>query len=201
MTGRNVNLSRLYSDIHDVSRSRILVANDKSKKTKKRQAESIGSVAESISRAIRPKVNLKRFPEDFVGGTVCDISLNIDRDTVKQINITQILNEYDIEVITTNDTTVYEANHPRSVADVIVRSILWGRSEFSVSSDRKAMHAAVRHFVAWVSEIDRDISAAISESSLGTGYEDILRREVFKQLGIHPLSGAKELPSEIAALR
>ncbi len=59
------------------------------------------------------------------------------------------------------------------------------------------MGAAITRFVAWVSQIERDISAAISESSLGTGYEEIPRRDVFQRLGIHPLSGVKKLPSQI----
>ena len=90
MTGRNVKLSKVYSDINDVCQSRILVANDKSKKTKKKQADSIGGVAESIARAIRPKIELRKFPDDFTGDAVCDIGFNIERDTVKQINIVTV---------------------------------------------------------------------------------------------------------------
>jgi hypothetical protein len=201
MTGRDVKLSTVYSDINDVCQARILVANDKSKKTKKRQSDSIGSVAESIVSAVRPRIELRRFPDDFTVDAVCDIRFDIDRDTVTQINITHLFDQYDIEIITNKDTTVYEATHPRFVAEAIVRSILWGRSVFSVSSDRKAMEAAVKQFIAWVSEVERDISAAISDSSLGTGYEDILRRDVFQRLGILPLSGVKKLPSQITTSR
>jgi hypothetical protein len=201
MTGRNVELDTVYSDINDVCRSRIVVANDKTKKKKKQQADSIGNVAESIAKAIRPKIELKKFPDDFTGDAACDISFNIDRDTVKQVNVKQIFDQYDIEIITSNDTAAYEATLPRFVAEAIVRSILWGRSAFSVSSERNAMEAAVKQFVAWVSQLERDISAAISESSLGTGYEDILKREVFQRLGIHPSCGVKTLPAQIITSR
>jgi hypothetical protein len=60
------------------------------------------------------------------------------------------------------------------------------------------MDEAVNKFLAWVSQADKDIETAISESALGTGYEVQLKREVYDRLGIHPLSGAKVLPQHIA---
>ena len=68
---------------------------------------------------------------------------------------------------------------------------------FSVSSDSKAMDRALTQFLKWVAEIEKDIAKAISESALGTGYEDALRREIYARLGIHPLSGAPTLPHQI----
>ena len=197
MAGCNVELQTVYSDMNDVCQSRIFVANDKTKKTKKKHTDNIASVAESIVKAIMPKIQLRNFPDDFMGETVADIRFSFLRGSVTQINITQLFDQYDIEVITGKNTTAYEGAFARPVAEAIVRSILWGRTEFSVSSDPIAMGAAVRQFVAWVSQIDRAIAIAISESSLGTGYEDTLRRDVFQRLGIHPLSGAKELPSQV----
>jgi hypothetical protein len=78
------------------------------------------------------------------------------------------------------------------------RALMWGRSQFSVSSDRKAMDEAVNKFLAWVSKTEQDIEKAISESAYGTGYEDALKKEVYARLGIHPLSGAKVLPPNIS---
>ena len=56
---------------------------------------------------------------------------------------------------------------------------------------------AVSLFVEWVSTIEAEIDLMIADSSLGTGYEDALRAEVFSQLGIHPMVGQKTLPTEI----
>jgi hypothetical protein len=115
--------------------SRIAVADDKKRKTKKQHSDSIGNVADSIVQA--------------------------------------------------------------PVAEAIVRALLWGRSQFSVSTDRKAMDQAVSKFLAWVSQIEKEIETAITESALGTGYEDVLKQEVYNRLGIHRLSGAKILPAQI----
>lgn len=65
-----VELDTIYSDLNTVCQSRILVANDKVRKTKKRKSESIGSVSDSIAKAVAPRLQLKKFPEDFAHDVV-----------------------------------------------------------------------------------------------------------------------------------
>jgi hypothetical protein len=60
------------------------------------------------------------------------------------------------------------------------------------------MDKAVTDFLAWVSHIEEEIGVAIRDSALGTGYEDALKREVYKRLGIHPLSAVNVLPAQIS---
>jgi hypothetical protein len=88
----------------------------------------------------------------------------------------------------------YAGTHPRPVAEAIIRAILLGRSTFSVSTDRKAMDEAANNFLKWVSDAEQDIQTAITESAFGTGYEDILKKEIYTRLGIHPLTGPATLP-------
>ena len=59
------------------------------------------------------------------------------------------------------------------------------------------MMNAIASFIAWLSAIDAEISRLIADSALGTGYEDALRTEVYARLKVHPMAGAKQLPSEI----
>ena len=87
---------------------------------------------------------------------------------------------------------------PGIVAEAIVRAILLGRSTFSVSTDRKAMDVAVNDFLDWVSQTEKNIEAAITDSAFGTGYEEALKREVYLRLGIHPLISAALLPARIS---
>jgi hypothetical protein len=196
--GRSLELDRLYSDIHSVCESRIAVASDKVKKTKKKQTENIGNVAESIVKAIQPKIQAKNFPDDFASGAKLDVNFNFDRRSIKHITLSHLLDSYDVEIVTTGGGVAYEGTHPRAVAETIVRALLWGRSMFSVSNDKKMMDKAVNQFIDWVADIESEIDTAITESALGTGYEELLRREVFNRLGIHPLAGAKTLPPQIA---
>jgi hypothetical protein len=195
--GRKTPIDRMYSDIRATCRSRIAVADDKTTKTKKRQSDSIGSVADSIVKTIEPKLKTKNFPDDFVDGVTLDLPLIFDRGSLKEIVLGHLLDSYDVEVNTNTGITAYAATHPRPVAEAIVRALLWGRSTFSVSTNRKAMDEAVNQFLIWVSQAEKDIETAITESALGTGYEDALKREIYGRLGIHPLSGAKVLPPHI----
>jgi hypothetical protein len=94
-------------------------------------------------------------------------SFNFDRN-----HVSRLLGSCDIEFVTNDGNKVYEATHPSSVAEAIVRSLLWGRSVFSVSSNPKTMDQALTQFLKWVAQIENDIATAIAESALGTGYED-----------------------------
>ena len=70
----------MYSDLHKVCRSRVIVAKDKVKKTKKKKTENIGNVADAISKAIMPKLKSMEFPEDFVGDADLDIDIHISHE-------------------------------------------------------------------------------------------------------------------------
>ena len=192
--GSSVTVSQLYEDLHATCTARIVVADDKKRKTKKRQSDSIGNVAESIVQSIEPKLKTKNFPDDFADGATLDLPLLFDRNSLGSITIGHLLDSYDIEVHTKTGAVAYSGTHTRPVAEAIVRALLLGRSTFSVSTDRKAMDGAVNRFLSWVAQTDQDIDAAINESALGTGYEDALKKEIYIRLGIHPLTGAHVLP-------
>jgi hypothetical protein len=196
--GKAVTVDQMYEDIRATCQSRILVAEDKSKKSKKQESDSIGNVAAAIVRTVEPKLKTKNFPDDFAKGATLDLPLVFDRGSLKEITIGKLLDTYEIEVRAKGDSAVYSATLPRSVAEAIVRAILLGRSTFSVSTDRKAMDQALDRFLEWVSAAEGDIQTAIAESAFGTGYEDALKREVYSRLGIHPLTGAKVLPDQIS---
>ena len=154
-------------------------------------------MADSIVKAVAPIIQSKNFPNDFSNTVKLDLPLTFDRKSLKDVSLGMLLDSCEIEVRTQSGSVAYHGTHPRPVAEAIVRALLWGRSQFSVSTDRKAMDDAVNKFLLWIAQTEEDIETAISESALGTGYEDDLRREVYNRLGIHPLSGAKELPSRI----
>jgi hypothetical protein len=107
------------------------------------------------------------------------------------------LGTHDIAIIDGAGKKPFEASLPSLVAESIIRSVLWGRSEFSLSSDAKIMNRALSEFLKWVVQIEKNVSTAIAESALGTGYEDALRREIYARLGIHPLASVATLPTQI----
>lgn len=197
LTKANVSLDTVYSDLRETCQSRKTVANDKAKKTKKKHTDSIGTVAESITKVIGKKVQIRNFPDDFLTGVNADMAFNIARSELRNVTLSQLLGNNDLSITTKTGALLYEATHPSSVAEGIVRSLLWGRSQFKISSDAKAMDKALNSFLKWTSEIEKDINTAIAESALGTGYEDALRREIYSRLGIHPLAMLHTLPHQI----
>jgi hypothetical protein len=196
--GRNVSVAQMYNDLRSACLARAFVAEDKTKKTKKQKSDSIGNVAESIVKVVNPVIRSKNFPNDFLDGVALDLPMTFDRSSLKDVSIHQLLDSYEIEVRTRAGGVAYQGTHPRPVAEGIVRALMWGRSQFAVSSDRKVMDEAVNKFLIWASKTEQDIEKAIRESAYGTGYEDALKNEVYARIGIHPLSGAKVLPPRIA---
>ena len=194
---RNVSTDTVYKDLRTVVLSRISVARDKVKKRRKRSIDSTRIVAESITKAIQPKLQIRNFPDDFAQDVELNIKFNFDRSSLSRIVILPFMDRYEISILTKTEETVFEGSLFQPVAEAIIRSILWGRSVFSVSYEHSAMLHAVSQFVEWVSDIEAEINVMIADSSLGTGYEDALRAEVFSQLGIHPMVGQETLPTEI----
>ena len=197
IAGKSISLNRLYTDIAEVCHSRITVATDKIKKTKKKHSDSIGNVADAIVKSITPRLQLKNFPDDFVPLKSLDVPFSFDRRILRKIEVHQLLGSYDVKIIGNNGITIHEATYPRATAEAIIRSLLLGRSAFSVSSNDKLMDQAVNEFIKWIHQIERSVTKAIAESALGTGYEDSLKREIFARLNIHPQVGDAVLPKEI----
>ena len=193
----NVSIETVYMDLHTVCLSRISVAQDKAKKTKKHKANSVGKVAESIAKAVSPKLKARNFPDSFTNNAKLDISLNFDHGSLGKITIFPFMDRYDIAIRTKTGEIAYADNLLQPVAETIIRSILWGRSAFSISADCSAMTEALLQFIDWITSINDEIDKLISDSALGTGYENELRVEVFSKLGIHPMVGEKSLPKEI----
>ncbi len=195
--GKSVTTSQLYDDLRSVCLARGIVADDKTKKTRKQTLDSIGSVAEGIVKSVSPVIESRNFPNDFISGASADLPFTFDRANLKEVKIGNLLDTYEIEVRTKSGGVAYKGSHPRPVAEAVVRAILWGRSQFSVSHDREVMEEAVKKFLAWTAKTEEEIEKAIRESAYGTGYEDALKKEVYSRLGVHPLSGTKVLPSQI----
>src|ERR1700723_3365222 len=82
---RKVSVDQMYEDIRATCQARIAVADDKKKKTKKQQLDSIGSVADSIVDSVHPMLKTKNFPDDFVKGAKLDLPLVFDRSSLKEI--------------------------------------------------------------------------------------------------------------------
>jgi len=160
MAGKNIAADQVCEDLRGICQSRIQVTKDNSKKSKKQESDSIRSVATSIVYSIEPRLKTKNFPDDFAKGVTLDLPLVFDRGSLKEIAIGKLLDSHEVEIRAKGSSAVYSGTHPRTVAEAIVRAILLGRSAFAVSTDRKAMDAALNDFLEWSSEAEQDIDTS-----------------------------------------
>lgn len=195
--GGDISHDILYRDFSSVCMARFAVARDKGKKIRKRQSESIGSVADSIVKAVEPKVHGRNFPDDFARGVKLDLIFDFGDEKLQHVAMEPFLDDIRVIVTAQNGHKVYDDYLKMPVAEAMVRALLWGRTKFAVSSNKKNMMSAVKRFVSWLSDIDAEIDQHIEESAFGTGYENRLRAEVYSRLGVRPLASAQDLPGEM----
>jgi len=65
-TGSGVTTKTLYNDLAEACAGRIAVAQDKVRTTKKKQLDNLTNVAQGIADQVRPLLNARRFPENFL---------------------------------------------------------------------------------------------------------------------------------------
>jgi hypothetical protein len=194
-----ISLETLYRDLASVCADRIMVANDKTKTSKKIRSESIASVAKSIAESIRRLLESRRFPEDFVNTTSGSevVLINAPRELIKRVELHPFMHTAELMLFGTDSKPLFQASLDMPVAEAIIRALLSGRGSFSIPNDHKAAESAVSDYLDWFSGIEKKLQDGIVDSALGTGYEEQLTAEVFRILGLNPLLAEKTLPQQI----
>jgi len=198
--GHPIAADTLYKDLARVCADRILVAQDKTRTTKKLKSESISSVANSIAETIRKLLESRRFPEDF-GASAHEqnvVSIDAPRDLIRRIELHPFMHAAQLFLFGVETEPLFQASLDKPVAEAIIRALLAGRGSFSILNDAKKVETAVAEYLTWFESIEKRLESGIAESALGTGYEEQLKTEVFRLLGLNPLLASKTLPQTIA---
>ena len=192
---RAMSVDVVYRDLAEVCGLRVSVAKDRPRVASKREGDSISRVATSVADGVRRFLELRRFPEDFMEIEDSNaIALMFSSEGLRRIDMYRLMDMAELQLIGDEEVVIYEASIPWSVAEVIVRACLLGRSDFTVSAKREMAECALREFHDWFLDIDGRLKRSIADSSLGTGYEVQLAREVYRLLGLHPAVGDRHLP-------
>ncbi|HEY0307839.1 MAG TPA: hypothetical protein VGB94_06750 [Acidobacteriaceae bacterium] len=201
--GNPITLETLYRDLGSVCAERILVASDKTRTTKKHKNESIASVAKSIAETIARLLESRRFPEDFgaLGIGHDAVSITAPREAIRKIELHPFMHTAELTLRGDGREPLFQVSLDMNVAEAIVRALLAGRSTFVITNDAKIAGVAVSEYLTWLANIEKKLEEGITNSALGTGYEEQLTAEVFKLLGINPLLTAKTLPLSITLAR
>jgi hypothetical protein len=198
-----IRVETLYRDLHSVCQDRIMVANDKTRTTKKHKSDSISSVAKSIAETIGKLLESRRFPEDFIaaGTNAAVIPINLSRGSLRKIELHQFMHTAELRLMGDGPTPLFSESLDMPVAEAVVRGLLAGRGSFVVNNDAKATEEGVGAFLKWFASIETKLEDGIAHSALGTGYEEQLTSEVYKLLGLNPLVAQKTLPQSITFSR
>lgn len=191
----------LHRDLRAVVTARLHVAKDKTKAVKTKRSDNVATVAQGVIDRIRKQLNMRALPDSFANPESLDLRVTVNPDDVAKIRMKPFVGDTEISIQAIDGSILFHTTTNDATAEMICRGILSGRGSFQVAKDRIEAHRANDALFAWLSQIEEDISKAVTTSSLGTGYEDILRREIIGKLGVDPVLFAMRLPEEISLRR
>lgn len=197
MAGGQIDVDRLYRDLAATCAARLRVARDKARTSQKRRNENIASVARALADRVRQRVEGHQYPDTFMPPDTTTELVTLPPGSVRHIARTPFLTSTTLVVTGDRDRMLFRATLDTTVAEVIVRALLMGRSQFRVPAIPAEAASVLARFLAWFDGIQADLLGAINETAFGTGYEDRLTVEVYRQLGLDVRAGARSLPDSI----
>lgn len=195
--GSATSAARLHADLKDASDERRGLAKDKTKTRKTKREDNIAAVADTAVERIRTRFNSRRLPEDFVSPEALDTTIYIAPEDVHSIEMTPFIGETEVVVRRIDGSSLFSGVWNDATAETIVRAVLAGRSAFQIASDRVEANQANEAMIGWLVKLERDIEVAVSNSSLGTGYEEMLRNEIIKRLAVDRALFSLRLPRQL----
>lgn len=193
LAGAEIPLERIYADINDVVRSRILVARDKEQTTKSHQRVDVDAVARSIAESVKTLLDSKRFPDDFFDGGGADLVFDFTDSRTLDIECVPMLDQaiVDVKNGVSNDVLL-NAQYPRPIAQVIVRALLLGRRRFAIPNDAATAGQALSNFDKWLPTILEKVEQGARMSAVGTRYEQQVLSACFRVLKLDVRATAPE---------
>ena len=199
--GAPVTVRQLYEDMAAACRSRIAVAADKDRTSKKKTVDDIGAVAEGIAENFRKLIEAKRFPEAFFKSGDPATAVILPSNGQLLVKVERLLGECRLEVQNASGNVLLENYYPGPVADLILQSLMLGRRSLHAPSSKKVALHALDEFYSWFGSVRGRIEKAIRDSSIGTGFEVPLERAIWERLGLHAQAGRRELPNRVRLAR
>ena len=185
--GTPVLLDTIYKDLVETCRSRLRLAEDKRGKIKKKIEHDIESVAEAIVKRVQPLLDAKRFPDDFFLGTEKSISFDFEAQKNLILKSQELLGHTSLTLYTEEDQNriLLDKIYSRSVAEIIIRSLLMGRRKFKVPINEDVAKLSLLNFKPWFQTIRERIEDSCQHSAIGTRYEIELHNVTMEKLNLN----------------
>lgn len=180
--GTAVTLDRLYADLAATLRFRLTVARDKDVQTKQGQQIDIDIVASGIAETVRPLLESKSFPESFIDNGVETMPVDVSHASKLEIECRPMMDQALVSITNGLTDVLFEAQFPRSVAQVIVKALLMGRRNFSFPTETASAERALEELSKWLSKVRQKIATGCGMSAVGTSYEEEVHDAVLEML-------------------
>lgn len=185
--GNPVELDTIYKDLVETCRSRLRLSEDKKGKIKKKIEHDIESVAEAIVKRVQPLLDAKRFPDDFFLDTEKSISFDFEAHKNLILKSQLLLGHTSVTISTEEDPNRFllDIIYTRSVAEIMIRSLLMGRRKFKVPINEDVAKSTLLNFKPWFQTICERIEDSCQHSAIGTRYEIELHNVTMQKLNLH----------------
>lgn len=195
--GTSVTVDRLHADLAGSVKTRYKLASDKTGKQKKKQSDSITSVASAIADQMRGLVEAKPFPDGFIDAAATVESMDFSGSRIGTIVANPMMGQTDLMITSDQNKELFAEPLSAEVAAVLIRAILLGRRHFNLPLEEKYAIDTLNRSKKWLSQLQVKLSSLVDISAAGSGYEDAVNKEVLKLLGFHPLALDMQLPNQL----
>jgi hypothetical protein len=193
LIGNPITVELLYADLSATVKQRLQKSKSRKLLTKTQEVTDIGETAATISATIRPTLEAKRFPEDFHPISSRNQRIDVPATHELSLNAEPFMSVAKVSIQDEAGNQLIDTQYPVHVAELIVRTLLFGRRNFPAPLDEDIAIDKLKAFSIWIEEIVSEIDTNVATSALGTRYEEQLKEAVLKELGIDSSSYAAEV--------
>lgn len=184
--GSSLSVDDAYEEISRAVSERRQKATSRKKLGKQSEAADIGEVVSNIVQQLEPLLASRQFPESYLVPTDQRQAVSIPHGEDVTVHADQLLSEAHVAIVARDARPLWEASLGHRQAEVIVRALQCGRREFTYPDSEQRASEILAEFRKTLGQILSRLSVLVSSSTVGTRYEEEVKRGCLRALGISP---------------
>jgi hypothetical protein len=170
-------------DVAALARARTGIAQKR--KTYKAQTEdvNVGAVVVSFVDRLRPWLEARRFPEDYLFKSDIVENLNFGREQLS-VDASIMLDQCHLRISGIGDRVICELDCNVFAAEVVLRTLQLGRREFPLVRESQRAASLLRDLRIFISDFERKYDDVLSESTISYRFIGDVKRRTLKALAV-----------------
>ena len=156
-------LDELYEDTERMTRVRKLLAKSRGSIRRERYQSDLNGVARDIAAQVRPILQNRRFPVDFLPEGIATRLVQLG-DAPITVSGELMVGQRHIKV-QTNGTVVWEDSLPTMIGELFIRAAQVGQRDFALPQDEADADAALAELAEMVAELDSQLTSLATAAS------------------------------------